>query len=194
VFSIFFGKTKLTARAIGSTPEEAQAPGIDGLTRYLSGTVGLLFTNRDPASVTDYLRSISPVDFARAGAVASRTVVVPPGTVYSTAGQVAPENDVPLGQAIEPELRKLGMPTRMVRGRVVLGDEGQIEGYTICKEGDVLDSRQTRLLKLFSVCISEFRIKVLAYWSAASGEITELAAPEEEEDAMEEDEKAGESD
>jgi mRNA turnover protein 4 len=188
--SIFFGKTKLTARALGSTPEEAQAPGIDNLTRYLSGTVGLLFTNREPASVTEYITSLSPMDFARAGAVASRTVVVPPGVVYSTAGQVAPENDVPLGQAIEPELRKLGMPTRMVRGRVVLGDEGQIEGYTICKEGETLDSRQTRLLKLFSVCISEFRIKVRAYWSAASGEVTEVEAPEEGKgEAMEEDEK-----
>jgi len=129
------------------------------------------------------------VDFARAGAVASRTVVVPPGVVYSTAGQVAPENDVPLGQAIEPELRKLGMPTRMVRGRVVNGDEGQIQGYTICKEGEVLDSRQTRLLKLFSVCLSEFRVKVVAYWSAASGEVTVVDAAEGKGEAMEEDEE-----
>lgn len=125
--------------------------------------------------------------------MASRTVVVPPGTVYSTAGQVAPENDVPLGQAIEPELRKLGMPTRMVQGRVVCGDEGQIQGYTICKEGEVLDSRQTRLLKLFSVCLSEFRVKVVAYWSAASGEVTEVEVPSQETkggaEAMEEDEE-----
>ncbi|OIW33880.1 hypothetical protein CONLIGDRAFT_570363 [Coniochaeta ligniaria NRRL 30616] len=191
---IFFGKTKLTARALGSTPEEAQAPGIDGLTKYISGTVGLLFTNRDPSSITEYLTALSPVDFARAGAVASRTVVVPPGTVYSTAGQVAPENDVPLGQAIEPELRKLGMPTRMVQGRVVCGDEGQIAGYTICKEGEVLDSRQTRLLKLFSVCLSEFRVKVVAYWSAASGEVTEVEAASEEAkgEAMDEDEEKSE--
>lgn len=157
--------------------------------------MGLLFTNRDPSSVTEYLASLSPVDFARAGAVATRTVVVPPGTVYSTAGQVAPENDVPLGQAIEPELRKLGMPTRMVQGRVVCGDEGQIQGYTICKEGEVLDSRQTRLLKLFSVCLSEFRVKVVAYWSAASGEVTEVDVPGETEtggEVMDEDDEKSE--
>lgn len=138
---------------------------------------------------------MSPVDFARAGAVASRTVVVPPGTVYSTAGQVAPENDVPLGQAIEPELRKLGMPTRMVQGRVVCGDEGQIAGYTICKEGEVLDSRQTRLLKLFSVCLSEFRVKTVAYWSAASGEVTVVDAEGADKggvEDMEEDEEKSE--
>jgi len=51
----------------------------------------------------------------------------------------------------------------MVKGRVVLGDEsGQGEEYVVCKEGDVLDSRQTRLLKLFDVCLSEFKVKVLA--------------------------------
>ena len=114
--------------------------------------------------------------------------------MYSTAGQVAPENDVPMGQAIEPELRKLGMPTRMVQGRVVCGDEGQIQGYTICKEGEVLDSRHTRLLKLFSICLSEFRVKAVAYWSAASGEVTEVDVDAEAKgvDEMEEDEETSE--
>ena len=79
------------------------------------------------------------------------------------------------------------MPTRMVRGRVVLGgggsdeagQEGSVaegEGYMICREGDVLDSRQTRLLKLFNVCMSEFRVRLLAYWTASTGEVTELDA------------------
>lgn len=187
--SIFFGKTKLTARALGSTPEEAQSPGLDKLTPYLSGTVGLLFTNRAPETITEYLTSLSPIDFARAGAKATRTVVIPPGVLFSTGGQVPEEHDVPVSHTLEPELRKLGMHTRMVRGKVVLGDEGQIDGYTICKEGEVLDSRQTRLLKLFSICLSEFRIKVLAYWSAASGEVTELAQPEPAVEGMDEDEE-----
>jgi mRNA turnover protein 4 len=71
----------------------------------------------------------------------------------------------------------------MVKGKVCLGGdetgEGSAEGYTICKEGDVLDSRQTRLLKLFSICMSEFRVGLLAYWSAATGEVTELEAGKE---------------
>ncbi|RKU41744.1 mRNA turnover and ribosome assembly protein [Coniochaeta pulveracea] len=188
---IFFGKTKLTARALGTTPEEAQSPGLEKLTPYLSGTVGLLFTNREPQTITDYLTSLSPVDFARAGAKATRTVVIPPGVLYSTGGQVPAEHDVPVSHTLEPELRKLGMHTRMVKGRVVLGDEGQIQGYTVCKEGETLDSRQTRLLKLFSICLSEFRIKVLAYWSAANGEVTEVEGPVEEKEGgdMEEDDE-----
>jgi hypothetical protein len=162
--SLFFGKTKLMSKALGQTPDEAQAEGLESLSGYLSGTVGLLFTNREPSSITAYFSTLSPVDFARAGTASPRTFIVPPGVVYATAGEVPQEYDVPLEHSIEPELRRLGVPTRMVKGRVVLGEEdgGGSEGYVVCREGDTLDSRQTRLLKLFGVCLSEFRVKVLA--------------------------------
>ncbi|KAK3375111.1 ribosomal protein L10-domain-containing protein, partial [Podospora didyma] len=174
---LFFGKTKLTARALGTTPEDAQADGIDKLTSYLSGTVGLLFTNRPPADIRSYFSSLSQVDFARAGTVATRDFVIQPGVLYSTGGEVAEENDVPMVHSLEPELRRLGMPTRMVRGKVVLGGDETGQGsepYTVCRAGQVLDSRQTRLLKLFSVCMSEFKVQLLAYWSQSTGEVTEL--------------------
>ncbi|KAL2886589.1 Ribosome assembly factor mrt4 [Ceratocystis lukuohia] len=173
--AIFFGKSKLMAKALGLTPEEAQAPGLELLTPHIHGQVGLLFTNRPAADVTSYLSSISEADFARAGTVASRTFVIPAGVVYSTAGEVPAEHDVILEHTLEPELRKLGVPTRMVRGKIVLGEEdGSTEDYVVCKEGQVLDSRQTRLLKMFSAPISQFRIRVIAYWSAATSKVTEV--------------------
>lgn len=152
------------AKALGQNPSEAIAPGIEDLTQYLTGTVGLILTNRPAESIIEYFENFAPVDFARAGVVSPRKFTIPAGVVYATAGEVPAEHDVPLEHTIEPELRRLGVPTRMVKGKVVLGDEsGEGEGYVVCKEGDVLDSRQTRLLKLFSVCLSEFRVKVLAY-------------------------------
>lgn len=151
------------SKALGQNPAEAQADGIDALTPHIAGQVGLLFTNRSPQDIAAYFASINSVDFARAGAVASRDFVIPAGVVYATGGEVPADYDVPLEHTIEPELRRLGVPTRMVKGKVVLGEEsGEGEGYTVCKEGDTLDSRQTRLLKLFSVCMSEFKVKVLA--------------------------------
>jgi ribosomal protein L10 len=156
------------AKALGQTPEEAQAPNLDRLAAHLSGNVGLLFTNRDPDAVLSYLANFSPVDFARAGTVAPRGFTVPPGVVYSTGGDVDPTGDVPMGHTVEPELRRLGMPTSMVRGKVFLGSgNGDVavesqEGYVVCKQGDVLDSRQTRLLKLFGICLATFQVKVLA--------------------------------
>lgn len=160
---LFFGKTKLMAKALGQSPSEAIAPGIDDLTQYIAGNVGLLLTNRPVSDVTDYFTRLAKVDFARAGVTASRSFTIPPGVVYATAGEVPAEHDVPLEHSIEPELRRLGVPTRMVKGKVVLGDEsGEGEGYVVCKEGELLDSRQTRLLKMFGICLSEFRVKVLA--------------------------------
>jgi len=176
--SIFFGKTKLTIRALGATPQDAQADGIDRLTPYLSGSVGLLFTSREPETIKAYFDALSQVDYARAGTRATRDFTVPAGVVYSTGGEVLAEHDVPVSHTLEPELRRLGVPTRMIRGKVVLGgdDSGDgSDGYVVCREGDVLDSRQTRLLKLFSVCMSEFRVQLLARWSAATGEVTELS-------------------
>ncbi|KAG5961341.1 mRNA turnover and ribosome assembly protein [Claviceps arundinis] len=172
---VFFGKTKLMAKALGQNPSEAIAPGIEDLTQYISGTVGLLLTNRPVQSILDYFANFEPVDFARAGATSPRDFTIPAGVVYSTAGEVPIEYDVPLTHTIEPELRKLNVPTRMVKGKVVLGEEsGEGEGYRVCKEGDVLDSRQTRLLKLFGVCVSQFKVKLLAYWSAASSDVKEV--------------------
>ncbi|KAI1393248.1 mRNA turnover protein 4, partial [Hypoxylon trugodes] len=175
---LFFGKTKLMARALGHSPEDSYADNVYRLTPYIRGTVGLLFTNRAPEQLLPFLETLSQdkVDFARAGATAPRDFVVPYGTVYATGGEVPAEHDVPIGHTLEPELRRLGVPVRMIKGRVVLeeGPEGpqQDGGYVVCRTGDVLDSRQTRLLKLFSVCLSEFKIKVLAYWSAATTEVT----------------------
>ncbi|KAI1075307.1 ribosomal protein L10 [Whalleya microplaca] len=190
---LFFGKTKLMARALGHGPEDSYADNIYKLTPHLRGTVGLLFTNRAPEGVLAYFADLSQVDFARAGATAPRDFVVPHGVVYATGGEVPAEHDVPVGHTLEPELRRLGMPTRMVKGRVVLeegpeGGDNNGEGYVVCREGDVLDSRQTRLLKLFSVCLSEFRVKVLAYWSASTGDVTQVdgASVDGAEEAQEE--------
>ena len=58
------------------------------------------------------------------------------------------------------------MPTRLEKGRVVLGQE-----YVVCEEGAVLDSHQTALLKTFGVAVAEFRVSVVAYWSAENGEV-----------------------
>jgi mRNA turnover protein 4 len=125
-------------------------------------------TSRAPEVIQSYFASRpADVDFARAGAIAPRTVVVKPGQLYATGGEVPSENDVPIAAALEPELRKLGMPTKLVKGRVVLetamDEHGDGKGgYTICKEGQVLDARQTRLLKLFSICLSQFELRLLA--------------------------------
>ena len=163
-------------KALGSTAADSHAPNLFQLTKFLTGAVGLLFTSRPPRSVLEYFGAYAPLDYARAGTVASRTFAVPAGTVHSRAGEVPEAEDVPLAHSLETTVRALGMPTRLVKGRVELGEE-----FVVCREGEVLDSKQTALLKTFGVVTAEFRVEMMAYWSAATQEVTEVGAMEGQE-------------
>lgn len=77
------------------------------------------------------------------------------------------EEDVALAHSVEPNLRKLGLPTRLVKGKVELDGE-----FVVCTEGEVLGSGQTTLLKMFGVAMAEFRVGVEAYWERETGEVT----------------------
>ena len=159
------------AKALGSSVEDEYAPGLNKLGEYLKGNVGLLCTNRVVKDVLRYFEDYVETDFARAGIVATRTFVVPAGVVYSTGGEQPIEDDVPLPHSLEATVRKWGMPTRLEKGKVVLDQE-----YVLCEEGKELNSNQTALLKQFGVAMAEFTVKVVAYWSASSQEVTVVEA------------------
>lgn len=127
--------------------------------------------------VLNYFDEFMELDYARAGMPATRTFTVPAGVVYSTGGEQPAEDDVPLPHSMEAQVRKWGMPTRLDKGKVTLDDD-----YVVCKEGKTLDSNQTTLLKIFGIPTAEFRVQVLAYWSAATGEVTEVAAAKDGDD------------
>ncbi|KAF2103863.1 mRNA turnover protein-like protein 4 [Rhizodiscina lignyota] len=174
---IFFGKTKVMAKSLGSSPEDEYLPNLSQLTPHITGNVGLLFTSRAPSDVIQYFADFSEVDYARAGVSATRTFTIPEGVVYSRGGEVPVEDDEPLSHSLEVTLRKWDMPVRLVKGKVVLDGD-----YTVCKEGQELNSHQTALLKMFGVAMAEFRVDLKAYWSAASQEVTEVASNEEVEE------------
>ncbi|PQE30097.1 ribosomal L10 protein [Rutstroemia sp. NJR-2017a WRK4] len=186
---LFFGKTKVMAKALGTDPADEYQSNTHILSKHLVGNVGLLFTNRAPESIIEYFSELSKTDYARSGTLASRTFTIPAGTVYSTGGEIPAEEDVPMAHSLEPELRRLNVPTSLVKGKITLQNE-----YTVCEEGKVLDSRQTRLLKLFGVESADFTVRLVAalcsaqhskeieankkgrYWSAATQEVTEIPA------------------
>ncbi|KAI9847670.1 MAG: mRNA turnover and ribosome assembly protein [Thelocarpon superellum] len=162
------------AKALGSRAEDEHLPNLSQLSEYLVGDVGLLFTSQEPQSIIDFFATYVPADYARAGTTSTRTFTIPAGTVYSRAGEIDPEEDVPLAHSLEPTLRALGVASSLVKGKVQLSAE-----HVVCREGDVLDSKQTRLLKMFGVQTAEFRVQLLAYWSAATTEVTRIDAMEE---------------
>lgn len=162
------------AKALGQTPAEEHLTGLSALAPYLAGNVGLFFTNRDPKDVLEYFAAYAQTDFARAGITATQTFTIPAGVVYSRGGEIPADDDVALPHSQEITVRKWGMPTKLEKGKVMLEAP-----YTVCKEGQVLNSHQTALLKLFGVAMAEFKVEMKAYYSAATESVTEVDAMEE---------------
>ncbi|KAG0264803.1 mRNA turnover 4 [Mortierella polycephala] len=152
----FFGRTKVMAKALGTSPEDEHKDNLHKLAEQLVGHVGLLFTNIEPTEVQEYFVNYTESDFARSGVEATSTFVVPAGPIYR-GEEIFPHN-------MEPQLRSLGMPTVLKNGIVTL-----LNDYRVCKEGQTLTPEQAQLLKLFNVQMAEFHVTLKSYYK--DGEI-----------------------
>ena len=112
-----------------------------------------------------YFADFQPADYARSGTLSSRSFTIPSGTLYSRAGEIPEEEDVPLAHSVEPSLRKLGVPTRLVKGRVQLEND-----FLVCQEGEVLGSGQTALLKTFGIAAATFKVQLVACFNRETGQ------------------------
>ncbi len=74
-------------------------------------------------------------DYARGGGLATDTIVINKGPLN--------RGEAPFPHNMEPQLRKLGMPTELLKGIVNLRQD-----YTVCKEGDTLTPDQAHILVL----------------------------------------------
>ncbi|ODQ68575.1 hypothetical protein NADFUDRAFT_31013 [Nadsonia fulvescens var. elongata DSM 6958] len=167
---ILYGRTRVMQKAFGRTPEEEYKENLSQLAKLVVGDVGLLLTNEKPDVVQEYFESFVKKDYARAGLAAPLTFTVPEGVVYATGGNLPVEEDVPMVHSMETTLRGLGMPTILKAGKVILGGD-----FTVCKEGQTLDGKQTRLLKHFGIAVSTFKVNLIASYSSETNEVTELA-------------------
>jgi mRNA turnover protein 4 len=165
--------------ALGSTAETSHLPRTHLLSPYLTGEIGLLFTSRPTAEIESFFANYAALDYARAGVAASHDFVIPRGELRTHFGVEGGEDDlIPISQ--EPHLRKLGVPTRLVKGKVTLEeveDENE-EGYVVCRAGEILDSRQTTLLKIFGIRMAEFKVSLKAVWEKSSGTVREIGQME----------------
>nr|ACO15134.1 mRNA turnover protein 4 homolog [Caligus clemensi] len=157
--SVFFmGKNRVMSLALGRSAEEEIAPGLHKLAELLKGQRGLLFTNEPLDETLEYFSSNTEPDFARSGGIAPQTIVLPEGPVAD------------MSFAIEPQLRSLGLPSALKKGVLHLTKD-----YVVCKEGSTLNSNQARILKLFGMKHSEFKIKLLGVWERNNKEGKEFS-------------------
>ncbi|KAJ7134736.1 ribosomal protein L10-domain-containing protein [Mycena epipterygia] len=185
---IFFGRSAVMAKALGTTPEEEHRLGIHKLAKQIQGQVGVLFTDTEPNEVLEWFADFQQPDFARAGNIASRTVILPAGPVlrhHSDPPEPFPHNE-------EPQLRKLGLSTSMNKGVPTLHTP-----HKLCEKGKPLTGEQAQLLKLIGEKMVVFRVALISRWCAATGEVVQIEGqqlPEQlgatgedsEEDAMDE--------
>ncbi|KAI6244023.1 Ribosome assembly factor mrt4 [Aphelenchoides fujianensis] len=145
----FLGKKSVMALALGRSAEEEVADGLHRVSSVLVGQCGLLFTNQKKS---DIIRSTRRPTSRAAGTEAAYAVELKEGPLKQFA------------HSMEPQLRKLGLPTKIERGVVELYSD-----YKVCNEGEKLSPEQCKILKLLGEKMTRFRVHLTTHWSAKTG-------------------------
>lgn len=148
----FFGRKKIAQVAFGRSSSDEHCEGLHKLAKQLVGNVGILFTNRDFASVTAYFRAFEADDFARSGFRATRAVRISSGPL----DMFVPE--------FEPQLRLLGLNVTLARSVVTLRED-----FTVCEAGEVLTPERAKLLELLGIKMASFRLNLMCHFSQKTG-------------------------
>jgi len=156
--------------ALGKTPEEEQKPGLSKLAHTISGTRGLLFTDKSEEEVKKYFDNYRADNFARAGFTCTRS--------YKLAAGTLPADRCP--HPMEPLLRKLGLPTKLVQGRVEL-----LNDVAVVAHGDVMTPEQCKIMQIFGVKLATFRMHLLYTWK--EGAVSEVEGDDTAEEQGEQD-------
>ena len=156
---IFLGKNKLMQIALGRTPEDEYGDNLRALSKHVKGSVGLLVTSKSKDEVLEYFENLAEEDFARAGSIAPRKIVVTNEMLYNF--QVS----------MVEQFRKLGMPVEVNNGKLVL--IGSRKEYVVCEEGQTLTVEACKILVQFGIKVSEFRLDLVCHWTN-NGEFIEF--------------------
>ncbi|GMT05374.1 hypothetical protein PENTCL1PPCAC_27548 [Pristionchus entomophagus] len=148
----YFGKNNVMAIALGKDKTDEYATGLSKVSKLLKGQCGLMFTHSDKDEVISYFRDLKDADYARAGVVAPQTIELSEGPLEQFAFSV------------EPQLRKLGMPTQLVKGVIHL-----TQNFRVCTEGEMIKAEEAKILKFLEEKLSVFHVNLKAYWNKKTG-------------------------
>lgn len=148
----FIGKNTVIAIGLGKTKEDEIQDDIHKISACLKGSCGLFFTNKPKNEVIEWFNNYSVVDYARTGFKVKENFALSAGPLPD------------FSHAMEPYLRKLGLPTSLERGVVTL-----LKDYEVCKAGNVLTPEQAQILKLLDKKLATFRFNLKAVWTKGQG-------------------------
>jgi mRNA turnover protein 4 len=157
---LFLGKNKLLQIALGRSSEDEYSDSLHQISKILSGSVGILCTSRSPKDVESYFAELAVEDFARAGQVAPKTVMLSKSQI-----ETHPVSMV-------EQFRKLGLPVEVKNGRVAF--VGGREEWEVCNEGNELTVEQCKILVHMGLKLAVFRIELLSKWEKDGGTVSEF--------------------
>lgn len=148
-------KNTLVQFALGMTHEKECEVGIHKLAHHISDRCSILFTDMPVEEAVELIEEYTETNWARCGNVATETVEIPSGT----------EALKHMPWTLEPYLRKNGLPTELVNGKINMRSE-----FRICKEGEAMTKQEANLLKLLDKKMGTFQMKVEATWTRPDDE------------------------
>lgn len=148
----FFGKNRIMQLGLGTSKATEPEKHLHKLSSRIDNQCGLLFTSRDKEEVQKWFDEYSAMEYARSGFRATETVEIEEG----------PQDE--FCHSIEPHIRKLGLPTKLDKGVVVV-----YKDYTVCKKGQILTPEQAKILKLIAKPIATFKLTIKCYWNKKTG-------------------------
>ncbi|OEH73682.1 mRNA turnover protein 4 homolog [Cyclospora cayetanensis] len=146
---LFFGKNKVLQVALGSQPSTECLDNVYKLSKMLKGERGILITKHDLPEVKKLLAQVTADEYAKAGFLATKTIMLEPGF---DALERFPHS-------MEPRLRSLGLPTQLQNGKINL-----LGKHTVCTEGSALSVEQAQILKHLDVKMARFSLSVVGHW------------------------------
>lgn len=147
----FFGKNKVIRYALGKTQDEETHKGLHLLAPYLSGNIGVLFTNRTRDQVHDFFDSFIVNEYPRAGSKAPRDVVLKAGPL-----------DIPVD--LEPRLREFGLPIQIQQDEIFLTSD-----VPLFQQNNVISRENVKILEALCMPILEARVGIVAEWDSELG-------------------------
>ncbi|KAM0788017.1 hypothetical protein ACM66B_006216 [Microbotryomycetes sp. NB124-2] len=157
---ILLGRNAVMRKALGTSVEDECRLGAHKVANLLEGNRGLLFTNDEPSVVLEWFEDFKKPDFARSGNKVNESFELPEGPI------VLQEGEGPAPHSLEPQFRKLGLSTYLVKGVPTLKAP-----HTVCKKGDTLNANQVNLLKLFNKQFATFQIIPVLGINVADGTV-----------------------
>ncbi|KAH0473294.1 MAG: uncharacterized protein KVP18_001501 [Porospora cf. gigantea A] len=138
---ILMGRNRVMQRALSELSSDL-AQDLEKISENLKENRALLFTDKEPAELVEFIESLDVEEYAKGGFVVSDTVVLHEG----------PDSLKQFPHNMEPLLRKLGLKTLLKDGKILL-----LEDFVVCSAGKPLSHEQALMLKHLKLKSAHFQ-------------------------------------